>query len=293
MSPSRISPPLRQARLGETLRELRAASGLKLDEVAAQLHCSRGKVSNVENGNSLVTPGYVRDALALYGADEPTRQRCIQLIMDARTEPWWKPFRQVLGDYVIYETEARVIRYWQAQVVPGLLQTLDYARVTIAADRPWEEDDVVQLRARARIARQWVLTDEADPLIVDAIVSEDALHRPVGGAAVMAEQLARLLEVGGRPTVSVRVVPRSVGAHAGLACSFVLFSMRDMPTVLYREGGIDEIVNAGAGVAEDYERRFEHLADVALTPEASADLIDAIREEFVRADQRMPDRGLA
>jgi transcriptional regulator with XRE-family HTH domain len=82
--PMRISPPLRQAQLGETLRELRAARGLKLDEVATRLRCSRGKVSNVENGNSLVTPGYVRDALALYGADEPTTVRCIQLITDAR-----------------------------------------------------------------------------------------------------------------------------------------------------------------------------------------------------------------
>jgi transcriptional regulator with XRE-family HTH domain len=286
---SRISPPLRQVRLGAALRELRVARGLKLDDVAELLRCSRGKVSNVENGNSLVTPGYVRDALTLYGADEATRRRCLQLITDARTQPWWKPYNRVMGDYVVYETEARVIRYWQGQVVPGLLQTLDYARVIITADRPWEEDDVVQLRARARIARQWVITNEADSLVVDAIVSEDALHRPVGGAAVMAEQLAHLLEVGGWPNVAVRVVPRSVGAHAGLTCSFVLFSMRDMPTVLYREGGIDEIVDIGVGVAEDYERRFEHLADVALTPEASTDLIYSIRKEFVQR----ADRGMA
>jgi hypothetical protein len=155
----------------------------------------------------------------------------------------------------------------------------------IAADRPWEEPDLVQLRARARVARQWVQSAE-DPLILDVIVSEDALQRPIGGPAVMAAQLGCVLDVGGWQTVSVRVIPRSVGAHAGLTCSFVLFSMRDLPTVLYREGGVDEIVDLGAGVAEEYERRFEHLAAAALTREESADLIHAIREEFLQRAER-------
>jgi transcriptional regulator with XRE-family HTH domain len=282
----RISPPLQQEKLGRELRALRTARDLTIAEAARELQCANGTVSNVENGHTLVTPGFVRDVLNLYDADEATRRRCLDLIIEARRTPWWKgEYRRVLGAFVVYEAEARLLRYWQAQVVPGLLQTMPYAREVIAADRPWEERDVVQLRARARIARQWVLTDADDPLVVDAIVSEDALHCPVGGAAVMAEQLAHLLDIGGRPTVSVRVVPRSVGAHAGLTCSFVLFSMRDLPTVLYREGGMDDTVDSGVGVAEEYVRRFEHLADVALTQEASADLIDAIREEFVRADQ--------
>jgi transcriptional regulator with XRE-family HTH domain len=263
--PSRISPPLRRVRLGEALRELRAASGLKLDEVAQQLHCSRGKVSNVENGNSLVTPGYVRDVLALYGADEPTQRRCIQLIMDAHTEPWWKPYTRVMGDFVIYETEARVIRYWQAQVVPGLLQTLDYARAVIAADRPWEDDSLVQLRARARVARQ-------------ALLSADD---PLGGPAVMAGQLGRLLEEAGRSTTSIRVV-----AGPAVMPSFVLYAMPVMHTVLYQES-LDEIVDHGG--ATEFELRFEHLAATALTPWESADLIRSIREEFLQR----ADRGVA
>lgn len=285
--PPRISPPLRRTQLGATLRELRAASGLKLDEVAQQLHCSRGKVSNVENGNSLVTPGYVRDALALYGADETTSARCLQLIADARKTAWWRPYSKVLGVFVAYETEARIVRYWQAQMVPGLLQTMDYARAVIGADRPWEGADLVQLRARARIARQWVLTTD-DPLAVDAIVSEGALSMPIGGPDVMQAQLDQLLEVGRRPTVSVRVLPRSVGEHAGLTCSFVLYGMANQGTGLYREGGADEIVDHGAPVRE-FELRFEHLAAAALTPEGSADLIHSIREEF----SQHADRGVA
>jgi transcriptional regulator with XRE-family HTH domain len=277
--------------LGRELRDLRTTRGLKLDEAARQLHCSRGKVSNVENGHSLVTPGYVRDALQVYGADQPTTARCLQLITDARKTAWWKPYNKVLGDYVVYETEARQLRYWQAQTVPGLLQTLEYAQNVIAADRPWESADLARLRAKARIARQWILTAD-DPLALDVILSEDALHRPVGGAAVMAKQLARILEVGRWPTVSVRVVPRSVGAHAGMSCSFVLFCMPDLPTGLFLEGGPNEIVDLGSGV-EAYERRFEHLADVALAPEVSADLIDSIREEFVRADQGVLDGDVA
>ncbi|SEH01438.1 Helix-turn-helix domain-containing protein [Nonomuraea solani] len=278
----RISPPLQQEKLGRELRALRTAAGLTIAQAADRLHCANSTVSNMENGHTLVTPGYVRDVLDVYDADEPTRRRCLDLLTDAHRKPWWHPqYRRVLGRFVVYETEARLLRYWQAQVVPGLLQTLDYAREVIAADRPWEEDGLVQLRARARIARQWVLTDEADPLVVDAIVSEEALRRPVGGPDVMAAQLTRLLDAGARPTVSVRVVPRSVGAHAGLTCSFVLFSMQDLPTILYREGGIDEIVDAGLGVAEEYERRFEHLAGVALPARPSAELIESIREEFV------------
>ncbi|MFG2076911.1 helix-turn-helix domain-containing protein [Nonomuraea maritima] len=276
---SRISPPLRRAQLGEALRELRAARGLKLDEVAQKLGCSRGKVSNVENGHSLVTPGYVRDVLALYGADEPTQRRCIQLIMDARTEPWWKPYGKVLGDYVIYETEARVVRYWQTQVVPGLLQTLDYAREVIAADRPWEERGLVQLRARARIARQALLSAD-DPPAVEAIIGEQALRQPFGGPQVMADQLGRLLEEAGRSTTSIRVLAGPV-----VMPSFVLYGMPDMPTVLYQES-VDEIVDQAAA---EFELRFEHLAAAALTPEESADLIHAIREEFLQR----ADRGMA
>ncbi|MEU4511704.1 helix-turn-helix transcriptional regulator [Nonomuraea wenchangensis] len=276
---SRISPPLRRARLGEALRELRAASGLKLDEAAQKLRCSRGKVSNVENGVSLVTPGYVRDALALYGADEPTQQRCIQLIMDARTEPWWKPYSKVLGNYVIYETEALAIRYWQAQVVPGLLQTLDYARAVIAADRPWEEHDLVQLRARARAARQNLLSAD-DPIAIEAIISEQALRQPIGGPTVMAEQLGRLLKEAGRSTTSIRVLAGPV-----VMPSFVLYGMPDMPPVLYQES-LDEIVDQSV---QEFELRFEHLAAAALTSGESADLIRAIREEFLKR----ADRGVA
>ncbi|MER6514775.1 helix-turn-helix transcriptional regulator [Nonomuraea sp. NPDC001636] len=289
----RMSPPLQQEKLGRELRALRLARGLTITQVAQRLGCASGKVSQVENGLTLVTPGYVRDVLDLCQADEGTRELCLQLITDARRTPWWRrgEFRQVLGPFIVYETEARRLCYWQAQVIPGLLQTFSYACEVISADRPWEGEDLVRLRARARIARRWVLSHESDPLMVDAIVSEDALHRPVGRSAVMVEQLAHLLEVGGWPTVQLRVVPRSVGAHAGLTCSFVLFQMQDARTVLYREGGVDEIVDLGAGVAQEYERRFEHLTRVALTPEASADLIHSIREEFVRAEQHDEQRA--
>lgn len=282
----RISPPLRQSVLGQELRELRIGRGMRLEDAAQKLRCSKSQVSLVEHGSRLVTPGYVRDALALYDADQKTAARCLQLVVDARRPPWWKEeYGKVLdrGGYVAYETEARSMCYWQAQVVPGLLQTFDYASEVIAADRPWETKDQIQLRARARLARQFVLSAD-DPLNLDVIIGEDALRRPVGGAHVMARQLGKILDFGPWPTISVRVLPRSVGAHAGMTCSFVLFSMHDLPMSLYREGGGNEIVEQGERV-DEFAMRFEHLSATAMTTGQSADLIQSIHEEFVRADR--------
>lgn len=274
----RISPPLRQQRLGRKLRELRAGARLTLEEAGVQLGWSRAKVSRIETGHSRPTPDDLALALTLYGADEPTRDECMQLARQAGARPWWRPYRSVLGAYVAVETEARLMRYWQPQLVPGLLQTEAYARTVIAEHFPWEDEGFVELRVRARMARQWLLRAD-DPVFVKAVIAEEALRRPIGGAEVMSAQLHHLLAVADWGTVEVRVLPRTVGAHAGLTTGFLLLSPPDAPVTLFQEGVSDDLV-VQPEVVREYEMRFAAISAAALPPEESMDLMAQIAGDF-------------
>lgn len=284
MPTQRISPPLRQQVLGRRLRELRQNKRLLIADAAKRLRADTGrgwseaKLGRIETSATLSTPGDVNDLLDLYQADPATRRECLELVQQARTRPWWKSYTGMPADYVALETEARRIRYWQAQLIPGLLQTREYAQLVIAADSPWVEPDIIALKAKARIARQWVLTSE-DPLSLEAIIGEDALRRPIGANEVMADQLTRLLDVMAKPNIKVWVMPRDVGAHPGLTCSFVLLTLPDMPTTVFRESGSGGILDQGPEVPE-FEMRFEHIAAFAKPPTESADLIATIRRDL-------------
>ncbi|MFI6889144.1 helix-turn-helix domain-containing protein [Streptosporangium canum] len=276
----RFSPLMRQQELGRLLRELRSQQQLNLGEAAHRVGWSRSKVGKVETGETLVFPGDIARLLDVYDADLDTRRRCGELVQQARAKPWWKEYQHGLGDLgplVSLETEASLIRYWQPQLIPGQLQTEDYARAVIEAHYPWEDDLMIKLRVRARLARQWITRCD-NPVIIQAVIGEDALRRPVGGPQVMAGQLAALVDAFERPNISIRVLPRSVGAHAGLTSGFLLISFPSMLDALFLESGTGGIIDHGPQVAE-FGMRFEHIAAASLSPAASADLIVAIRRE--------------
>ncbi|MFI6909726.1 helix-turn-helix domain-containing protein [Nonomuraea sp. NPDC050394] len=278
--PTRISPPLRLEMLGQRLRGLRIERGLTLAEVAQLVSWSTAKVGTLETGRKRVMAGDVHrllDALGV-GADEPIRTECLQLLAAAHQRSWWKDYERVLPvPYVSLETEARLIRTWQPQLIPGLLQTRDYARAVIAAVHPWDEPSTVAMIARARIARQWILGCD-DPPDLEVVVGEHALRARLGGPQMMREQLQRLLTAGRERHIAVQVMPAEVHEHAGLMGSFVLLTAPDLPTRLYCEGGPAAIMEEGPHV-DQWERRFGVLTQQALTVTESADLIAQIMKE--------------
>ncbi|WP_433426243.1 helix-turn-helix domain-containing protein (plasmid) [Microtetraspora malaysiensis] len=277
----RISPPLRRRQLGRLLRGLRVQQGLTLDQVAQRVGWSRSRVGKLETGETRIGLGDLSRLLDVYEADKETRLGFGRLAKQAYATPWWQPYKyglDGLGEFVSLETEARRIRYWQPQLVPGQLQTMEYAQAVLRSHYPWEDDLLITMRARARIARQWV-TDCEDPVIVEAVIGEAALRHLVGGPQVMAGQLDALADAVSRPNIQIRVLPQSASAHAGLSTGFLLLNVASMPEILFLESGVGGIIDQGPQV-EEFTARFAHIADSALSSGESVELIAAIRRDI-------------
>jgi transcriptional regulator with XRE-family HTH domain len=279
----RSVPTVRLRRLGRDLRQLREARGLSADTVAAQLGWSGSKVTRIETARTRPTAGDVALLLGVYGVPSDVRASLIQLAHDAQRRGWWTEFGDVfITSYVALEDEAISIRQWEPQLIPGLLQTEDYVRALLAEFAPDSHDDV-ERRIRARVARQAVLSRPDAPELT-AIIAEPVLRWPIGGPETMRGQLRSLLEAGRRPNVTIRVLPMSAGAHAGLDGSVILFSFgeEDFPDVAYTEGPAGGTYVESADQVQRVSLNWDRIADKALSAEESAAWIaDLVRSEPV------------
>src|SRR5579864_4317047 len=211
------NPTLRARRLALELLRRREASGLSREEAARQLEWSTSTIFRIETGRSHPQPGNVRALLELYGVTGPERDGLIQLSRDARQPGWWHSFRDVLPNpyevYIGLETGAASIRNFEPVVVPGLLQTADYAR-EIFRKGPIELDpDEVERLLEVRLARQKILARDDRPRVW-AVIDEAVIHRVVGGTEVMRSQLRHLTEAAQQGKTTLQVVPYRAGAHA-------------------------------------------------------------------------------
>ncbi len=273
-------PTIRARRLGQRLRDLRERAGLGPDEAAGRLGWSRPKLVRFEIGTAVPRPADVAAICDLYGAASDERALLVQLASDAGKRGWWTAYGDVFtGSYVADEAVASRIRTWEALLVPGLLQTEDYARAVISAGRPDDPEDV-QRRVMARMARRTMLSRPGAPEMT-ALMDEAALRRPVGGAAVMRGQIGELLRP--RPNVTVRLVPFSAGAHAGLEGSFVLLDFPEdttFPTEVYAESIAGDLYPESAEQVTRISLAYERIAQIALSPEQSTELMRQISEEL-------------
>lgn len=278
-------PTVRRRRLSSELRRLREAADLTIDEVADKLECSASKISRIETGHVGVTPRDARDMLELYGVVGDAREALVQLSREARTRGWWHAYSEVFtGAFVGLEADASSLRAFQALLVPGLLQTEAYARAVIRAMRPDITDTELDRRVTARLARQRLLTEPSPPEYW-AVVDEAVLHRMVGGPEVMAEQLARLLELAALPHVTIQVVPFGTGAHPGMEGPFVILGFPEQadPDVVYVDAtNSGHYLEVPADVRR-YALMFDHLRAAALKPDDSVDLIATFAETAARA----------
>jgi transcriptional regulator with XRE-family HTH domain len=277
----RGSPTLRRRQLGHELRRLREASGATIDQVAERLSCSASKISRIETGQSGISQREVRDIVAAYGVGGAPAEALVEMAREAKQRGWWQLYGAVLTSaYVGLEAAADEIRSYEVLVVPGLMQTEDYARAMIRAARPDIGDDEVEQRVRVRMNRQSLLTQD-DPLNVSVVLDEAVLHRPVGGPGVMRRQLERLCEVAVLPNVTLQVLPFAAGAHGGMDGTFSM--------LLFHEPTNHDLVfaaNAAGGLfleKEDEVKRyaviFNLLRSSALPPPESAEMIAALAKE--------------
>ncbi|WP_371650844.1 MULTISPECIES: helix-turn-helix domain-containing protein [unclassified Streptomyces] len=223
-------PAVRRRKLGEELRRLRCAAALTSGEVAGQLGWHQSKVSRIETGRSGVKPADVARLLEVYGVADPELRALLEALAgaaDGRGGQWWQAYRGLLPpqyrDFISLESQASAARTLETSVVPGLLQTPEYARAVTRAALGWPDAARVDSLVEVRLARQEVLRADP-PLELSAVVDEAALHREVGGAPAMRRQLRHLLEAAQLPQVRLRVVPFSSGGHIGLTGPFIIFS---------------------------------------------------------------------
>lgn len=283
----RGSPTLRRRQLGMELRRLRERAGVTIDQVASHLECSASKISRIETGQTGVTPRDVRDILAVYRVDQTIVEDLVEIAREAREKAWWQIYGDVLTSaYVGLEAAADRICAYEAQVVPGLLQTEGYVRAMIETARPDVTDEEVDRRVRVRTVRQSLLMQN-EPIDFWVVLDEAVLRRPVGGPEVMRHQLDHLVSMASLSNVTLQVLPFAAGAHAGMDGTFAM--------LLYDGSASQNCVfaaNATGGLILDkddelrrYAFIFDRLRSCALCPDDSIAMIASLVEEQ-KADER-------
>lgn len=269
---------VRRMQLGRALRELRDAAGLSVEVAAPQLDWSSSKLSRIENGQQAVDVHGVRSMLDLYGAGGERWTELIELTRQTRQKGWWRAYGLDDLGYVPLETEATLVRDFTIAFVPGLLQTADYARALFRSSLRRYAGAELENAVTVRMIRAQRLVAETAPLELVAIVDEAVLHRPVGGSAVMPAQLAHLTEVAALPTVTLQVLPQSLGAYHGLEAAFTLLSFGDLGVadIAYVEHPMGALhIDKAADVARA-TLAFDHLRSLALGPGDSVALIERV-----------------
>jgi transcriptional regulator with XRE-family HTH domain len=267
------SPTVRRRELGERLRALRTERGLTVDQVAEQLMCSPSKVSRMETGHRNATLRDVRDLCEFYGiTDQAERDRLMTLVREARQSGWWQSYGLEYSEYVGYEAEAISIRDFQSSVVPGLLQTADYARANHEGTMQRLDSDEIERKIEAKLKRQTILSQPSPPAFM-AVLDEAVLHRLVGGAAVMSEQLNRLLKAASQPNITIQVIPFTLGAHPGMESNFSIIELPATSGVVFVEGLIGSFYLQKPEELDRYRAVFDRLQTIALSPKDTIDLI--------------------
>jgi transcriptional regulator with XRE-family HTH domain len=266
------SPMVRRRQLMTELRRLRDQAGLTQDDVAGRLDWHPTKVMRIETGRTAPHPNDVRVMLGLFGVTNPEQVAAlVKLAQDARQRGWWYSYRDVLLNryefFIGLEAEASSIRNFELAMVPGLLQTEDYARALIGGG-PMELDATeVERRVEVRMTRQQALDRDERPQLW-VIVDEAAIRRTVGGPAVMRGQLEALVTMSGHARTTIQVVPYSAGAHPGQLGPFVIlgFPEPSEPEVVTMETVSGNLYVDKPEEVRLYTTAFDHLRAVALSP---------------------------
>ncbi|MCI3931925.1 helix-turn-helix domain-containing protein [Streptomyces sp. AN091965] len=251
---------------GSELRRLREGAGLNQAELGGCIFCTGSLVGQVETAKKVPTREFSERVDAALGTDG-LFSRLVGLVLRSQLPSWFQAYAEM-------EAKATYISTFQVQLVHGLLQTERYARAVLATGMPNNLDDLVA----ARMDRQRILERERPPLTL-VTLDEAVLHRPIGGRAIMREQLRHLLDCQQRRWVRIQVLPYSAGEHTGLDGWFNLLRFDDDPEIVYTEDLISGHMTANPETIRDASLRYANLQAAALSVEHSAELITRVMEE--------------
>jgi len=284
--------PRRQ--LGRFLRDLRNRSRLTVRAAATNLEWSEAKIWRIETGQTSLRSLDVEAMCKVYGAPPDLTTALMGLAKETKARGWWHSYGDVIPEdfdvYIGLEEAASELDWYESELVPGLLQTEDYARTLIRMGPPGVKDAEIEGRVHVRIARQALLSRATQAPNLNVVLNEAILRRPIGGQKVMAEQLARLVELGGLPNVSIKVMPFSAGLHHGIMSGpFVMLRFplngdgkESEPPTVYVDGFTGALYLDKPREIELYQTAFKDVWGSALGAPASKKLIAQMARELAQ-----------
>jgi hypothetical protein len=275
------SSTVRRILLGSLLRRLREAKSVSMRAAGYHIRATESKISRMETGKVSFKERDVEDLLTLYGVeDKRERDQVLDLVREANTLGWWHNYSEVLPSwfeaYVGLESAASVVRSYELQFIPGLLQCPQYVEAVVSANRALSQADL-RLRVELRRRRQLALDRDGAPMVW-VVLDEAAVRRPIGGPTVMRAQIRYLIEQAAKPNVTIQLLPYSVGAHAAEGGAFTLlrFAEAELPDVVYLEHLTGaQYIERGEDV-EHYARAMDRISVDALHPDATIAALESL-----------------
>ncbi len=279
-------PTVQRMLVGAQLRRLRTEMGLTREEAGEAIRASEWKIHRLENGQVGFKERDIIDLLRLYQVTDPTEvAEFVSLAREANSPGWWQHYGDVLPPwfrtYVDLESAATLIRTYEGQFIPGLLQTDDYMRAVVQGAHLEESPEELGRRVRLRMARQILLTREHPPRLW-AVVDEAALRRPVGGPEVMRGQLERLIDAAKLPNVTLQILPFGEGAHPAMVGSFSVlrFPDEELPDVVYIEHLTSALYLNKPEEVDQYLHVMESICVRAAAPDRTVELLERTLDEL-------------
>ena len=257
---------------GAELRFARLAAGLSQEQLGRRLGFSGDLVGKIETGERKPKPELVAACDEAFPAANGLFGRIYDLARRSSGVPAW------FQEWYEAEREAVSVSWWEPMLVPGLVQTADYARALFQAWRSADTDDELDQLIDARMARQLIL-DRPKPPMLWIVIDEAVLHRCIGSPEITRDQLLRLADLAQRPKVTIQVVPGEVGAHVGLLGAFAIATFDHAPAIVYLESPDQGQTTDKHATVAAISLTFDTLRAEALPRGASRDLILKVAEQ--------------
>lgn len=279
--PRMPGPTIRRWQLGNELRRARETAGVTIRAAAAEIEVQAGTLSKIEGGKQAIKGTYVKLLAPLYNLGSDERRQLLALAEEANRPGWWVSYGGVVPDwfrlFLGYESDASALRTYESELVPGLLQTPDYARAVALATKPDSTPAELDRQVDLRRERQQRITGD-DPPTMHAVLNEAVLLRRVGGVEVMRGQLEHLVDLARLPHVTVQVLPFEAGAHPAMTAPFLMLGFAEEPGMdtVYLENGRGSLYLEKPADLARYGTMFDQLARLALDPTASGEAIATV-----------------
>lgn len=285
---SSSSPTVLKRWIAYELRRLRESSDYSRQDAAERIGKATSQIGHLENMRNLPSMSDVEVLLTWYGHGDRVEFFRDLLKQAKKGRDWWVGFSDVTPEwfslYLGLESSAVQIESYDATVVPGILQTPDYAEAIIRGGAPTMSEEAIARQIELRLARQELLERAEEPPQVWRILDESVLRRTVGGPTTMRRQLEHLVKLYDRPNIDIQVLPHSAGAHTGMEGTFTILSFPGEliadPGVVYVQTRIKGIYYEDTQEILEYRDALNRLRVQALSPEQSRDLISEIAEEL-------------